>query len=69
MVVTSPMFEPTLKRILTEIELNRPLAIAIFCNHGKHRSVAMAELIKKYFYRRAQLRHLCIESHYKNHKN
>lgn len=64
MVVTSPMFLPTLKRIIKEIEINHPQGIAIFCNHGKHRSVAMAEIIKKYFYRRAQPKHLCIEAYY-----
>ena len=33
--------------------------IAFICNHGKHRSVAWAELLQKIYYSKAVIKHLC----------
>jgi len=35
--------------MITMIEIENPRAIGFLCNHGKHRSVGWAELIKKYY--------------------
>ena len=41
------------------IEINNPKTIGFYCNHGKHRSVGWAEMIKKYYYENAKVKHLC----------
>jgi RNase adaptor protein for sRNA GlmZ degradation len=33
--------------------------IAFICNHGKHRSVGWAELLKKIYYKKSIIKHLC----------
>lgn len=54
-----PKFDELLDIIITEIEQDNPKKVAFVCNYGKHRSVGWAEIIKKYIYPNAKIKHLC----------
>jgi hypothetical protein len=41
------------------IETMNPKSVGFICNHGKHRSVAWAELLHKLYYKNAKVKHLC----------
>ena len=48
-IIQHPLFTELLHKIIEEIETNNPREISFFCNHGKHRSVGWAEILKKYY--------------------
>ena len=54
-----PKFDELLDDVVTEIENDNPKKVAFICNYGKHRSVGWAEIIKKYIYPNAKVKHLC----------
>lgn len=56
-------YEIVVRRIVDSIEITGNRIIGIYCTAGHHRSVALAELIKKYLYPDAKITHLHI-----NHK-
>ena len=58
-IILHPKFIDIITRIITMIEIENPRTIGFFCNHGKHRSVGWAELIKKYYYTDAKIKHFC----------
>jgi len=60
MIVLGDAFQQILSGMIDNIEDSRPAIISIYCSHGKHRSVAFAELLKKYYYPKASIKHLCI---------
>jgi RNase adaptor protein for sRNA GlmZ degradation len=62
MVIMGTAFHQTINRMITAIEKNKPRRIGIYCSHGKHRSVAFAELLKKYYYPRISIQHMCIKA-------
>lgn len=57
-IINHPKFEIMMEVILTNIEEYEPLAIGFICNHGKHRSVAFAELVKELYYTNSKITHL-----------
>jgi RNase adaptor protein for sRNA GlmZ degradation len=60
MIAMSEQFVPTLQNMIKTIETKKYKSIAIFCSHGKHRSVSFAEILKQYFYKNAIIKHQCI---------
>lgn len=48
-IIQHPLFTELLHKIIEEIETNNSTKISFFCNHGKHRSVGWAEILKKYY--------------------
>ena len=48
-IIQHPLFTELLHKIIEEIETNNSREISFFCNHGKHRSVGWAEILKKYY--------------------
>jgi len=49
-IICHPKFLDLLEIVVNHIETENPTNIAFICNHGKHRSVAWAELLKKLYY-------------------
>ena len=58
-IIIHPKFLEIMEKIIDTIEEKKPKKVGIFCNHGKHRSVCFAELIKKYVYNNVKVKHLC----------
>jgi hypothetical protein len=58
-IVCHPKFLELMEMVVTKVENDSPPSIAFICNHGKHRSVAWAELLKKLYYTKSTIRHLC----------
>lgn len=58
-IICHPKFLELLETIVNNIETENPKEIAFICNHGKHRSVAWAELLQKLYYNKAVIKHLC----------
>ena len=58
-IILHPKFIEIIEKIVRMIEINNPRKVGFFCNHGKHRSVGWAEMIKKYYYNKAKIKHLC----------
>ena len=58
-VIRHPKFLELINTIVENIETKNPKSIGFICNHGKHRSVAWAELIHKLYYKNAKVKHLC----------
>ena len=58
-IICHPKFLELLEIVVNNIETENPTDIAFICNHGKHRSVAWAELLKKLYYKKAIIKHLC----------
>ena len=58
-VIGHPKFLDLINTIVENIETINPKSIGFICNHGKHRSVAWAELIHKLYYKKAIVKHLC----------
>ena len=58
-IVLHPKFLELAETILTHVESENPSDIAFICNHGKHRSVGWAELLRKLFCVKASVKHLC----------
>lgn len=59
-IMTDSKFQEILDSIVTEVEKNNYTVISISCTKGRHRSVAMAEILKKYIYPMAQIQHLTL---------
>lgn len=66
MIVKGYTYEYVINKIIKEIEENKPVSIGIFCSHGKHRSVGMAEILKNYYYRKVIINHLCLQTFKRN---
>ena len=58
-IINHPKFLELIERVLDIIETENPKDIGFICNHGKHRSVGWAELLKKLYYKNAKIKHLC----------
>jgi len=56
-IIQHPLFSELIKKIIEEIETNNSREISFFCNHGKHRSVGWAEILKKYYYPNSIIKH------------
>lgn len=59
-VMEDPKFGMIMNSIVSEVEKKGLNHISISCTKGRHRSVAIAELLKKLFYPNAVLEHLTI---------
>lgn len=59
-IMADPKFPNILNSIVSEVEKNNYTVISISCTKGRHRSVAMAEILKKHIYPQAQVRHLTL---------
>ena len=57
-IINHPKFEIMMETILKNIEDDEPLTIGFICNHGKHRSVAFAELLKELYYTNSKITHI-----------
>ena len=57
-IINHPKFEIMMETILKNIEEHEPLTIGFICNHGKHRSVAFAELLKELYYTNSKITHI-----------
>ena len=57
-IINHPKFEIMMETILKNIEEHEPLTIGFICNHGKHRSVAFAELLKELYYTNSKMTHI-----------
>ena len=51
-VIRHPKFLELIETIVDNIETMNPKNVGFICNHGKHRSVAWAELIHKLYYKK-----------------
>ena len=58
-IIHHPKFLELIEHVVTKIETTNPTHIAFICNHGKHRSVAWAELLKTLYYNKSIIKHLC----------
>lgn len=59
-VINHPKFDIIIENILINIETYNYENIGIICNYGKHRSVAWAELLKKLYYPKSNIKHIGI---------
>lgn len=57
-ILQHPKYNELVEKIVNEIENNDAKNISFFCNHGKHRSVGFAEILKKYYYQNSIISHL-----------
>ena len=57
-IINHPKYNELIEKIINEIEENNITTISFFCNHGKHRSVGFAEILKKYYYEKSVIKHL-----------
>ena len=58
-IILHPKFLEIIERIINTIEEKKPRTVGFYCNHGKHRSVGWAEIVKKYYYKNTSVKHLC----------
>ena len=58
-IICHPKFLDIIEKVVNVIETENPKNIGFICNHGKHRSVGWAELLKKLYYKHAKIKHLC----------
>jgi len=58
-IIYHPKFLDIIEKVVYVIETENPKNIGFICNHGKHRSVGWAELLKKLYYKHAKIKHLC----------
>ena len=56
-IIQHPIFDLLIEKILNEINENNADTISFVCNHGKHRSVGWAEILKKYYFKNASVHH------------
>lgn len=54
-------FPEWIKRLIHKVETDNLHEIDIFCKRGRHRSVAAAEILRKYYYPNAEVYHLTIK--------
>jgi len=57
-IIHHPLFLEIIEHVVTYIETENSTHIAFVCNHGKHRSVAWAELLKTLYYNKSSIKHL-----------
>lgn len=57
-IIQHPKYNELIEKIINEIENNDAKNISFFCNHGRHRSVGFAEILKKYYYENSIINHL-----------
>lgn len=57
-IIQHPIYNILIENVITHIEQNNPKIIAFMCNHGKHRSVGWAEILKKFYYPNTKITHL-----------
>ena len=57
-IIQHPIFDILIENVITEIEKNNFDTISFVCNHGKHRSVGWAEILKKYYYQFSKIKHI-----------
>jgi RNase adaptor protein for sRNA GlmZ degradation len=57
-ILCHPRFLDLIKLVISTIDDERPKCIAFVCNHGKHRSVGWAEIMKIYLYNKSCIKHL-----------
>ena len=57
-IIQHPNFITMLDNVIRQIENNNLNSISFLCNYGKHRSVGFAEILKKYYYTNAIIKHL-----------
>ena len=57
-IINHPKYNELIEKIINVIEENNVTTISFFCNHGKHRSVGFAEILKKYYYEQSVIKHL-----------
>ena len=48
-IMIHPRYSVLIDRIINEIQIRGAINIAFVCNHGKHRSVGWACILKKYY--------------------
>ena len=53
-------FEKVAINIVNSVENENLVKIGVYCRAGHHRSVAMGEMLKKYVYKNAKIKHLTI---------
>ena len=58
-IICHPKFLDIVEKIVDIIETENSKDVGFICNHGKHRSVGWAELVKKLYYKNAKIKHLC----------
>jgi RNase adaptor protein for sRNA GlmZ degradation len=58
-IIRHPKFLNIIEKVVDIIETENSKDIGFICNHGKHRSVGWAELLKKIYYKNAKIKHLC----------
>lgn len=59
-VASCSLFPRWLEMVCNKIETSALQTISINCTKGRHRSVAAAEILKKFYYPRAEVRHVDI---------
>ena len=57
-IIQHPIFNILVENVINKIEENNIDTISFVCNHGKHRSVGWAEILKKYYYNHSKIKHL-----------
>lgn len=57
-IITDSKFIKLIELIVKEIEKNDYKTISISCTHGRHRSLAVAEILKMLYYPFATVKHL-----------
>ena len=57
-IIQHPAYNLLIEKIINQIENNNLSEISFVCNHGKHRSVGFAEILKKYYYPDLILKHI-----------
>ena len=61
-IIQHPIFDILIENVINEIEKNNFNKISFICNHGKHRSVGWAEILKKYYYQFSDVIHIKINN-------
>jgi RNase adaptor protein for sRNA GlmZ degradation len=57
-IIQHPIYNILIETVIREIEQNDFKVISFVCNHGKHRSVGWAEILKNFYYPNAKIKHL-----------
>ena len=57
-IICDHRFIQIIEQIVKEVEENKYECISISCDQGRHRSVAIAEILKQLYYPQAEIIHL-----------
>ena len=60
-IICHPRFLELLEKVITTVEEEKAYQIGFICNYGKHRSVGWANIMKKYFYKDATVKHYTLD--------